>query len=472
MKRSAALLAALLLAAACGGGRGRPDIVLITLDTVRTDHLGCYGAAGAATPNVDRIAAESVVFEKAFCQAPITRPSHASMLTSRYPRSHAVMNNQIPLSADPVILPEFLRAAGYRTAAFTGVRLLSPKGGFARGFDHFSMPAQGTRTRPAEETVSEVAVWLDEARGDSPLFLWVHFFDAHFPYHFDGEAEGSPDLPPYQGPIRTGTWEEIGDAAGDSALGATDRERMAELYSAKIKYLDHWLGKLRALLDERGIWNDSEVFVLSDHGEGFEKGVYLEHVTSLYGPVSGIAFLWKRPGAAGGGGRIDETVQEIDLMPTALDATGLKPPAGLEGRSLVPVVSGMTAAPGEPVYAFTEEPPLVKSQLQQLSMRKRFFFDFGDGWEKVTLRASGERISVSDGRWRYIFDSEGGDEFYNLRIDPAEMVNRADSAGSDELPRFRHALKRWRESHPLPDTATADSLDAETRDLLESLGYL
>ncbi len=145
LRRTATILPLLLslhlvFSAGCGSRPQKRNIVLVTFDTVRIDKIGCYGAPSSATPNIDALSREGITFRNAHCQAPITRPSHASMLTSLYPRSHGVMTNRDPFAPDIPFLPELLRRAGYATGAFTGVRLFAKGGDFDRGFDFFSSP--------------------------------------------------------------------------------------------------------------------------------------------------------------------------------------------------------------------------------------------------------------------------------------------------------------------------------------------
>ena len=170
-----------------------------------------------------------------------------------------------------------------------------------------------------------------------------------------------------------------------------------------------------------------------------------------------------------GGTTVRTPVEEIDLMPTVLAAAGNGIPETAEGKSLFPLLSGDS---DERRYTVTEEPPLFQTQLLRLSVNNRYCMPPLAEGSRSPLRASGERLALTDGNWKYIYDSQGEDEFYDLVNDPDEEVNRIDSPAADELPRLRHVLKEWLETHPLPQVDEADSLDAETRELLESLGYL
>ncbi|MBN1827340.1 MAG: sulfatase [Candidatus Eisenbacteria bacterium] len=461
-----ALVLLALLTAGCGG-RDRPNILLLTLDTTRTDRFAFYGGDGGHV--LDEFAREAIVFEHAYCQAPITKPSHASMLTSRYPRTHGVMGNQDDLPEEEPLLSEFLLARGYQTAAFTSVRLLTPKSGFGRGFETFGEPPDdGRRSRPGRETIEETLAWLRGRDRTRPFFLWVHLFDPHFPYKWEEGEEGFPPLPPYDGPVMSGKIQEILES--ERPLTAADRDRIHALYAGKVRYADYWTGRLFDALRSEGFWEDTEIFVLSDHGEAFDHGVFLEHVNSLYQSAARIVFLWKRSAGEGGGGRrIGAPVQTLDLFPTVADLLGAGTPPTAEGRSLLPLLEG-TEEPRR--YAVIEEPPVTPDGAERIQERNAAFFtpDYDD--EPRPPRLSGERIAVTDGEWKYVFDTEGGEEFYRLSDDPEERINRIDGADPDPLSRLRHELFRWREKRPARETAPAESLDPSTREMLEGLGYL
>ncbi len=252
-------------------------------------------------------------------------------------------------------------------------------------------------------------------------------------------------------------------------LSPADRRRIDELYTASISYADRELARLRGRLEEAGLWDGAEIFLLTDHGEGFEKGVFLEHVNSLYEPVTRIAFIWKRANGESAGTAIDGPVESIDLAPTILETAGIPPPRSFEGESLVGAANG---GAGAAQTAITEEPPLAAQQLVHLSERNGMIFSSpaGEPHGARALRASGERLSITDGRWKYIFDSRGAAELYDLSADPEEARNLSD-APPPGAAALEGLLGRWRKEHPIPSTG-AEPVDEETRKLLESLGYL
>jgi len=174
-------LAGATLLVACGEEQRRPNVLLITVDTLRADYLGAYGSSAARTPHIDRLAREGSLFEQAAAPMPLTRPTHASILTARYPREPGVVNNAPSLPPASWTLAEILHAEGYRTGAFVAVALLSAEAGFAQGFETYRSP-NTSKERPADEVVPEALEWLAALSKDEPFFLWTHVFDPHLPY--------------------------------------------------------------------------------------------------------------------------------------------------------------------------------------------------------------------------------------------------------------------------------------------------
>jgi hypothetical protein len=189
-------VACLVGATGCGEPR-RPDVIVVTVDTLRADHVGVY-ADGAETPRIDDLAREGTVFERCAAPMPLTRPAHFSMLTSLYPREHGVLNNAMVLPDEARSLAEILAEHGYRTGGFVGVRLLGPDSGAAQGFERFDQPEE-SRERRAETVVRRALDWLDRVGREQPRFLWVHVFDPHMPYappepFFGGPEDGLREI--------------------------------------------------------------------------------------------------------------------------------------------------------------------------------------------------------------------------------------------------------------------------------------
>jgi arylsulfatase A-like enzyme len=295
------------------GAPERPNVILISLDTLRADRLGCYGAERPTSPALDRLAAEGTLFETAITAAPWTLPSHLTMLTGAYPCVHQLVTRAIvrrPTAGLPS-LAQRLREAGYVSAAFTEDGYLLP-GVFQPGFDVFSYAAASPDG--IAQRVREAGEWL-ERTGDTPFFLFLHTYQVHAPY---------------QAPA---PWARMFRSAGTNgdAAGLDD-------YDAALRYADATLASLRAIVERLGLAERTITIVTSDHGEGFgEHGIRL-HGNSLYEEVLQVPFIWHAPGRIATGRRVAGVVSLADLAPTVLDLLALPPAQIVQGRSLAPLM--------------------------------------------------------------------------------------------------------------------------------------
>ncbi len=347
-----------LLPAPGGEAPAGPDVILITWDTVRADVLPVYGGAGLETPELDRLAARSVVYEEMVAVAPITGPTHASLLSGRVPPSHGLRSMGTTVIADEVpLLAEGFRAAGYDTAAFVSAPPLRAKNGFARGFRVYDDRLRNDRLRALTDIAPrEVALvrWLRERvahhrdaqleggevleraqayleRTDRPCFLWLHFFDAHGP-HDPGAA-------------LTERAEELAAAAAPAADPEACGENLI-LYRAEIMELDAMLGELIGQLEARdpGLARTA-LLLTADHGQCFGEGGYRNnHTSSLMDATQHIPALLHLPGGREGGRRVTEPVYQIDVAATLAGLAGLEAPEGHQGVDLLPLARGEAAA--------------------------------------------------------------------------------------------------------------------------------
>jgi arylsulfatase A-like enzyme len=339
-------------------GPDGPNIVLITVDTLRADHLSSYGFDGQTTPHIDALAAESALFERAVAASSSTAPSHASMLTSRYVREHSIgyRNGGTRLKGETT-LAELLRDAGYATAAFVSNHVLRRELGFDRGFEHFDdrLPKPEPNRpqifeRKADATSALALEWL--AGTDAPFFLWVHYQDPHGPYAPPAEFLGSagvpvePELEEEPIPLLSSNTEFGGVPAYQVQPGLTRPSQYRARYADEIRYVDHWIGELLAQPQLR----DAIVLFTADHGESLgEAGRYFMHGTSSLPAESHVPLLLRAPGVAPR--RVAEIVSHLDLLPTLLELVGLKPPAGVRGVALGPYLRGGEARlPSRIVY--------------------------------------------------------------------------------------------------------------------------
>lgn len=455
-------------AAKAGGGPVRPNVVVYLVDTLRADHLGCYGYPKPVSPHVDAFAAEGVLFEHTLAQSSWTRSSVASMMTGTVPTVHGVHDRADALAEGAVTLAEVLSAAGYATAAFVTNRSVGPSFGFQQGFDDFEFFArQETQALyPKSDAVNrEVFAWLDE-RPRRPFLLYVHTMDPHAPYApppptrrrlADGVRQ--PRLSPAQeaafAELLAGPAGRFGSPTAQARLGsvpwlealrsrridATPEiiEDMTALYDAEVAFNDASFGALLERLRRDGLYEDSLIVFVADHGEEFDDHGSWSHGATLFQEQLRVPLILKLPGAAGPARRVSDLAQHVDLLPTVLDALALEFPEGLGGRSLL-------ASPGGEVAP--------RAGFSHLDL---------DGHQAA---------SVVEGRYKLIC----GDPFvsacrlYDLESDPGETTDL-----SEELPVLRGYLaSRMRAFFAGGRGLEAPEveIDAELRARLEALGYL
>ncbi len=467
-----------------------PPIIIISLDTTRADHMGFYGNPWIRTPNLDRLAAESIVFEDVSPSAPSTLASHTSLFTGKYAHTHGTPENGHTVNADNVMLAEALRAAGYRTAGFIGAFPLSARFGFAQGFESYDenfdlIPGRGilpgadegvvTAQRRAGAVADSVIGWIDgglgrgleagPGTGDQPQFLFIHFFDPHRPY-----MPPSPYSEMYQAP---GAADDAG--AGDRIRITSPRpefgERMlfsaeqslrnTELYAGEVTYLDAQLGRIIDRLESEGLLQSAIIAVVSDHGERFwEHWPHFNHGMKTYQETVHVIGTIRLPGGRGGGARVDAPVSLVDFMPTILTAAGLPIPEGVEGRVLD-----------------LDEPENISGDVPVFSQATK---PHDTDWQKIEtdprwLNMNKTRM-IRRGPFKFIQTPfRETEELYHLPDDPFESQNLIESDDVEAqaiASRMRAELEAWANSAaPLQSGFATDDVD-DTVKKLKSLGYL
>jgi arylsulfatase A-like enzyme/Tfp pilus assembly protein PilF len=396
------------------GDGGGHNLLLVTLDTVRADRLGAYGYAAAETPVLDRLAREGVRFEQAIASAPLTLPSHATLLSGLLPPQHGLRNNgsgAFP-AGHPTLAAE-LAAAGYRTAAFVGAFVLDRRFGLGRGFeiydDEVPRPtgAETESERPAREVVDRALAWLDAADPQArPFFAWVHLYDAHAPYSPpEPYASRHPGRP----------------------------------YDAEIAAVDAEIGRLLELVERRGWSERTLVVVVGDHGEALGEHGELTHGLLLYEPTLRVPWLLRAPALLPAGWAIRRPVGLADLAPTAAALLGRAWPTAAAGRSLAADLRARREPAPADVYSETEYPRLF-------------------AWSALAALRRGDRKYIAAPR----------PELYELEADPDEGRDLAagEPRAAAELARALRALRA-------PAAAVlAPPPDSETRARLASLGYV
>ena len=470
------LLAALLAALASCGGGDRPSVLLITVDTLRADRLGCYGYGRDTTPNLDRLAEESARFTKAYSHAPFTAPSHASLFTSLHIASHGVYAWDEALDSEAAPMGERFRDAGYRTGAFYNHSGLK-KTEITRGFEEVQL----RYFEEADRTVDAFLAWLDG--GEGPFAAWVHLWDVHRPYGFrdwrakflrDKVDRGSLTLAfaedrfgePWD--VRVGRNESFynlhpGKRAQPKRIGDETRllvegdyRHISDRYDGGVAYADRELGRLFEALRERGVLDDTLLVVTSDHGESLTErdACYFTHDPFLYEETLRVPLIVRFPGGRFAGRVSDELARGVDVLPTLLEVCDLPGNGREQGRSLVPVLAGRDAG-AYPIYAQTQ----TRSAKERDERRRE------GPWLE-------EREAISDGRDKLIHDVELDRwSFYDLERDPGETHNLIDEPLlKRRIDRLRVALAEF---HNLPRAGvTIIDRDAEDQQTMEHLGYV
>ncbi|MDE3154451.1 MAG: sulfatase-like hydrolase/transferase [Acidobacteriota bacterium] len=418
------------------------NVLLVTIDTLRRDRLGVYGDRDGLTPNLDRLANTGIRFDDAFSEVPETLPAHTSIMTGLTPRSHGIHNNgTFGLGKGPATMASLFKQAGYRTGAFVAAFVLDARFGLNRGFDHYddyyglqqSPSSFYIVERTAPEVLAPALAWIDGSpspdaaptdlpgsrvapasgaahAGDpgkkQPWFAWVHLFDCHAPYH----------------------------APQEFRQGRTP-------YDSEVAYTDAMLGRFLDELRNRGELAHTVIIVTADHGESLGDHGEQTHGLFAYNSTLKIPLIVWAPGIRPEVNK--RLVADIDILPTALDLTGVPVPAGLDGHSLVPAMNGTAPKTAPPVYFEALDANLTR------------------GWAPLT--------GVIAGNWKYI--DLPIPELYNLAKDPDESHNLASTDG-EKMRELEALLKEIKAAPVRPGNAPTrvESADAEAR--LRSLGYV
>jgi choline-sulfatase len=384
-----------------------PNILLITLDTTRADRIGAYGYTRAATPRLDALARDGVLFERAITAAPITLPAHASLMTGVYPFVHGVRNNgDFTLAETVPTLATTLKGRGYRTAAFVSAAVLDRRYGLARGFDHYDDTAP--LERRGDQSAAAAIAWLNAgASATTPFFVWLHLFDPHDPYE-----------PP-------------------SPFRETFHDRP---YDGEVAFADSVVGTVLDRLDGLGKRASTLVAVAGDHGESLGEHEEDTHAVFVYDSTLRVPLMLSWPDRVPVGHRVSAPVRSIDLAPTLLDLAGQPPLPEVQGRSLVPLLTGNTAPPAD-AYAESYFPLLYM------------------GWSPLR--------SLQEERWKFI--EAPTPELYDLANDPGERTNLAtrEPARSQAMKRALDAVTGGGAG-----TMTRTAVDRDTAARLAALGYI
>ena len=461
-----------------------PLVILISIDTLRADHLGTYGYERFTSPMIDTFAAEGTVFEDASSAAPWTLPSHTTMLTGLYPLTHEVMTIQTHLDESRVTLPAMLRDAGYRTAAAVSTGWLrNDRYKVTKDFDDYIyVETKPWRRSPSTWITDQAIEWVESA-GDDKLFVMLHYFDVHADYTSEPEYEAL-FVEPYDGPADGTAWQilihslepeyiekcrvdydeerctfgvggnkKLVDQEFERVeLGDADFRHLMDRYDAGIRQMDAEFGRFIAHLRKTGRLEDALIVVTSDHGEGFGEHGRLDHFLFTHQEVLHVPLIMRGPGIPAGQ-RVSAPVSLVDLTPTILDLTGASSPHGLEGLSLMPLIAG-------------DEAPF----------RQRTMYGEAPGgltYEGIVPGMFPIIRSIRRDRWKLVYDSKQ-DAFalYDLQEDPAETTDLASSKPAIARQLLEEMEKRYEGFTPSALENATVELSEEEKAELRALGYL
>jgi len=429
----------------------RPNIILLSVDSMAARHLGCYGYARKTSPTMDRLAASGVLFENVMAQTNWTKPSLASLHTSLYPSVHKTdsrgetgdrtdeqaRHRANILDARFRTLAQEFKEGGYATAGISNGGYAHSFFGFGKGFDYYENEGGGLKS-----SSYRMLQWALKNPGAN-FFAWIHAWDIHFPYM---------DRPPYNRMFTSRRAGIVLDAAtryrvnrGERPLAAHEREFLEGMYDGAIRYVDDLIAAFAGELERLGLAQNTILAITADHGEAFLEHGFVEHTECLYGEVLQVPLILVGPGLSGGR-RIKPQVRLIDVMPTLLELAGLRPQADVQGVSLLPWISGKAT-----------------NHLVAASETER----------------GGGQIAISDGHHKLIQQrTSGRTEIYDLVADPEE---KADMAADNPAVRARmeDLLASWeREAKYRADQYWSDrasenaEMSVEVVGRLKDLGYL
>jgi arylsulfatase A-like enzyme len=452
----ACLLVLLVLAAMVTGCGRRPglNVVIITIDTLRADHLSCYGYHRRTSPWIDDLALYGILFEEVVCQSSQTLPSHASIFLGTNPRTHKAISHESPVDTELTTLAEMLKAKGYTTGAFISSHALDSEYRLDQGFDTYwevhkehSYRERWVAKQTEQDPTTEAALaWLRD-QADSRFMLWIHWFQPHRPYDpppsyleayagaYSGPASSEPEF-------LMKVWRDRID------LPEEDVQHLIDCYDGEVAFADAQVGRILNELEGRDLLANTIVIITADHGEIlYDHEYYFGHDIALYDECLLIPLIVYTPGLEAAGRRVSSLVQSLDIMPTVLDLLEMQKPEYLEGRSLLPLIGGSDEATAE--YCFSETFPFPEKCPPRHAVRTA---DTKLIWKEAEF---GTLIK----------------EFYDLAADPGETVNLYGNEDR-QAARLDSVLTAWTAEAGLHPAVVPTARESGRWRILKSLGYV
>ncbi len=398
------------------------NFILITIDTLRADHLSCYGYKRFATPNIDSLAKNGILFKYAYTQIPLTVPSHASIMTSLYPETHGIKENDCSLDDSFVTLAEVLKKNKYNTMAIVSTFCLRKEWGLNQGFDSYLDVSEYQEiarrvTRLARKHIKDLK---------SPFFVWLHYFDPHASYMPPRRYQKSYEkITPLEMRELEKKRNKIVSEGGKPAR--KDLRKLIALYDSEIRYVDNEIGKLYNLIEKLGLRKNTYIIITGDHGEGLEHDYYFDHGDRLYEELLRVPLIILGPKNKIPKSKIiNNSVRLIDLMPTSLDLLKIKYEINdFQGVSLLPMI---------------EKNSSIDLKVYSELVFREFF-----------PQAKSDMISLRDGEWKLIVCTdknrrikENSSELYNIAKDPAETINLIEIE-KDTSTKMLNSISDWQE---------------------------
>lgn len=437
-----------------------PNVVIVVMDTVRQDHLACYGYHRNTTPNLTRLVESSRIYRSAYSTSAWTSPAHASLFTGLFPVAHKTTQENWTMAPECATLAELLAKRGYETFGISENPLVSKHHNFDQGFSrYYETWRMGGRQAPLNIAAELFEKILNRRDKKDPFLIFVNLIEAHSPYNSSGPFRDR-FLSDRSIPCESNQWHDF--FLGRREFTVEEIDHLKELYDAEILFVDHQVGEMAASLKKRGLWDDTIFIVTSDHGENLGDHDMMDHVFSLYESLTKIPLIIRYPKAFAPGSVDDSPVQLTDIFPTLLNLTGVDSSAfPSHGRDLLQHDSGGRRDIFYEYYYPRQVLEIFREQDRENPKLDRF---------KRRLRA------IISNEMKLIWGSDGRHELYDLARDPRESANLIDETMYSEkvrdmiraLDSFARVYEQSRDVQP---DRPAGEIDEDTLEALKLLGY-